>query len=310
MSATPVVSPRVGLIFSTYEHSWNGTTPRWSDIQAMVTRAEEIGFDSVWIADHLLLQTPHGEMGWWEGGSLLAAIAAVTSTIQIGTHVTNTAFRNPALLAKMADTIDEISGGRLILGLGAGYYDREFTAFGYPIDHKVGRFTEAIQILHGLLRHGEIDFQGRYYQARECVLRPRGPRREGPPIMIGGTGPRMLQLCAQYADLWNTNLYRTQSHPEVIAPLREQVDQACHAVGRDPDTLGRTCGVLVAPSGAAAANAMYSAAITGTPDEIVATLRAFGEEGIAHLIVRADPVGLASVEACAPILERLKSMNA
>lgn len=182
-------------------------------------------------------------MGVWECTTMLSALAAATSRVELGSLVMCTGFRNPALLAKMADTIDEISGGRLILGLGAGYPDREYPAFGYPTDHRYSRFAEAIHIIHGLLREGSIDFDGTYYQARECELRPRGPRPGGPPIMIGTRGKRMLRLTAQYADLWNAFLLRGHSRPEDLEPAMGSLDAACKDVGRDPATLARTASV-------------------------------------------------------------------
>ncbi len=115
-----------------------------------------------------------------------------------------TKFRNPAILAKMAATLDAISGGRLILGLGAGWHAPEFEAFGIPFDHRVDRFEEALQIIVPLLHTGQVDFQGRYYRTPNCELRPRGPRASGPQILIGAAGPRMLRLAARYADAWNT----------------------------------------------------------------------------------------------------------
>src|ERR687893_2015533 len=183
-----------------------GATPRWSDLAAIARRAEEVGFDSLWVQDHLLFRYPDQEPeGPWESFSLLAALAAVTSRVELGTLVTCVSYRNPALTAKIADTIDEISGGRLILGLGAGWHEPEYAAFGFPYDHRVSRFEEALQIITALLRTGHVDFQGAYYTARDCELRPRGPRPEGPPILVGGSGERMLRIAARYADAWNAH---------------------------------------------------------------------------------------------------------
>src|SRR3712207_2979464 len=152
----------------------------WSDLAAMCRLAEDVGFDSIWVPDHLLYFFPGEEpRGPWECWSILSAVAAVTHRVEIGPLVLCTNFRNPALIAKMADTVDEISGGRLILGLGAGWHEPEYRAFGFPFDHRASRFEEGIRIIHGLLRDGRVDFSGRYYQAQECELRPRGPPRQG-----------------------------------------------------------------------------------------------------------------------------------
>ena len=223
----------------------------WTDIAAMAHKAEEVGFDSIWLPDHFVIQDDPEEepIGVWECTTILSALAAATSRVELGTLVLGSGFRNPAMLAKMADTIDEISGGRLILGLGAGYHDPEYRAFGYPTDHRYSRFAEAIQIIHGLLKDGSIDFDGSYYQARECELRPRGPRPGGPPIMIGTHGKRMLRLTAQYADLWNAFLLRGHSRPEDLEPAMGSLEAACKEVGRDHATLARTASVDWSSSG-------------------------------------------------------------
>ena len=181
---------------------------------------------------------------------MISALAASTRKVEIGNLVLGMGFRNPALLAKMADTVDEISGGRLILGVGTGYHELEYRAFGYPFDHRYGRFEEAIQIVSSLLKTGEVDFDGKYYQARECLLKPRGPRPQGPPIMVGTKGHKMLRLTARHADIWNVYWTSTNNSPDGVPPLRERVDEACVEVGRDPATLARTVSVLVAEEGA------------------------------------------------------------
>ena len=181
---------KVGLQLNPYEGITEHGIPRWNDLKAMTQYAEAAGFDSIWVPDHLVVDWPDARYGQWECWSVLSALAAITTRIQIGSLVVCTGFRNPALLARMADTLDEISSGRLILGLGAGWHEPEFRAFGYPFDHRVDRFEEALRIIRTLLRTGRIDFKGKYYEARECELRSCGPRREGPPIMIGGPSRR------------------------------------------------------------------------------------------------------------------------
>jgi alkanesulfonate monooxygenase SsuD/methylene tetrahydromethanopterin reductase-like flavin-dependent oxidoreductase (luciferase family) len=220
------------------------------------------------------------------------------------------AYRNPALLAKIAATVDEISDGRLILGLGAGWNEVEYAAFGYPFDHRFDRFAEALAIICPLLREGKVDFAGRYYQARDCELRPRGPRPNGIPIMIGTTGARMLRLTAHHADAWNAWFDDTGNRPEGIAALREKVDAACVAVGRDPATLARTAAVLVKlPGGPDRLTGIPFERdvlpLVGSPDELAGKLRAFGHAGITHLQIMLLPSTLAGIAAFAPVLEIL-----
>jgi alkanesulfonate monooxygenase SsuD/methylene tetrahydromethanopterin reductase-like flavin-dependent oxidoreductase (luciferase family) len=307
---------KVGLMLPTVDDWMAGCTARWTDLVAMARRAEDVGFDSLWMPDHLIYEFGDpGEPrhGLWEAWSLLAALAAATTRIELGPLVACTGFRNPALLAKMADTVDEISGGRLVLGLGAGYHGPEYRAFGYPFDHLVGHFEEALRVIHTLLREGRIDFAGTYYEARECELRPRGPRPTGPPLLIGALAhaPRMLRLTAHYADLWNA---WSVNRSEDVGPLREAVDAACRKAGREPSTLGRTVSVLVDLPAATAhpqANwvtrfrAAFAPPVSGSPEELAERLRAFAREGIGHVQVYLEPSTVAGIEAFAPTLALL-----
>ena len=303
---------KVGLVLPMAEGRLDGATPRWGDIATMARLGEEIGVDSLWLPDHLLFQADDVITGQWECLTILSALAAVTRRVELGTLVVCTGFRNPALLAKMADTIEEISGGRLILGLGAGWGELEHQAFGYPFDHRASRFEEALTIILGLLRTGRVDVEGRFYQARECELRPRGPRPNGPPIMIGTRGERMLRLTARYADQWNTWLAFGRNDPADVAPLRAAVDAACREVGRDPATLARTAAVMVDPIGRNERPVILARAgiaptpIAGSPEEIAGRLLAFAQEGITHLQVHLHPNTPAGVEAFAPVLAALR----
>jgi alkanesulfonate monooxygenase SsuD/methylene tetrahydromethanopterin reductase-like flavin-dependent oxidoreductase (luciferase family) len=239
---------------------------------------------------------------------LLAALAAVTSRVELGPLVSCTGFRNPALLAKMADTVDEISGGRLVVGLGAGWNGPEYRAFGFPSDHRVDRFEEALQIIVPLLHEGHVDFQGRYEQARGAELRPRGPRPGGPPILIGAKGPRMLRLAATYADLWNAE--GPLRRPEEIIPLRAAGDVACAEVGRDPSTLGRSASVVInlptaqgpggqgAPTQGARPEPM-------SPKEIAELLRGYAQHGLGHIQLWLSPSTIAGLEWFAAVLDLL-----
>ena len=168
---------------------------------------------------------------------MLCALAEATERLEIGTLVVCNSFRNPALLAKMAHTVDEISEGRLILGIGAGWNESEFEAFGFPFEKVVGRFEEAVQIIRPLLREGKTSFHGKYYQIEKCEVTPRGPRKAGPPLMIGAFGPRMMRLAAQHADAWNWCY--TGSAATFEEPL-EKFRAAALRTGRDPDSIDAT----------------------------------------------------------------------
>jgi probable F420-dependent oxidoreductase len=303
----------VGLLMMPAEDPVQGTAPRWPEMLAMARRAEEVGFATVWIPDHLIIEVPRpGSQpeGCWEAWSLVAALAAATERIGIGLLVSCTAFRNPALLAKMADTVDEISGGRLILGLGAGWCEREFRAFGYPFDHRVSRFEEALTIISGLLRDGHMDFAGTYYQVRDCELRPRGPRPQGPPILIGSSskGERMLRLTARFADIWNRDFdgvnpgYEPYS-PEDLAASHARVDAACAEIGRDPATLERTVGVWVDLPTAPPRSSWN--ALRGTTDEIAAGLRTYADAGYTRVQVWPNSRTVDGIDDFAPVLSKV-----
>ena len=306
---------KVGLQLPMGQETGGGAT-RWSEIRDMATLAEDVGFDSLWVVDHFLyqLRADREPVGLWECWSQISALAACTKSVELGTLVLGMGFRNPALLAKMADTVDEISGGRLILGVGAGYHELEYRAFGYPYDYRYSRFAEAIQIVHGLLKTGAVDFAGKFYEARDCVLRPRGPRPEGPPIMIGSVSPKMLRLVARYADIWNAYWDDTANSPEGAARHRETVDEVCNEVGRDPATLERTVTVLTADADAdpwwddMPFSKEYSpiTPMMGGPAEIAEELRAYRREGVAHVQINMDGLTTKTIEQFAPALELLR----
>lgn len=298
---------KLGLILPVAEWRMDGETPRWADLLAMTNAAEEIGFDSIWVVDHLIVESQtEPTAGVWEGWTLMSALAAATERVEIGSLVTCMGFRNPALLAKMAETLDEVSNGRLILGLGAGHHEPEYRQFGFPFDHRVSRFEEAIQIVHGLLRDGHVDFDGVYHQAENCVLRPRGPRPGQVPIMIGTTGPRMLDITARYADHWNVYFDKTGNSVEGLKPLLEQVDAACERNGRVPGTLERSVSVLVGLGDDPGARGITVPYLTGSTSEIITELRAYADLGINQIQIRVEPNTLASVESLRPVVEAMR----
>lgn len=277
-----------------------GPIPAYATMRTLALQAEEAGFDSLWVADHLLYR-PDESTPWiaetqavWECWTILAALAEATTRVELGTWVLCTQFRNPALLAKMAATLDEVSGGRIILGLGAGWHRPEFDAFGIPWDHKVDRFEEALRIIAPLLREGTVDFQGTYYRAARCELAPRGPRPRGLPILIGAKRPRMLRLAARYADSWNhSGPY--SAFPTSRAELLAGLDAACAEVGRDPATLEVTASLRAVYPGAGHLSAQWDTDAS-KPGEVAEMLRAYEALGVSHVFCEflpATPAALA-----------------
>ena len=279
---------KVGLLVFTANDRYDNSVRSYDTIRAVAQQAEADGFDSVWLADHLLYRNP-GEptRGIWEAWTVLSALAEATKRVEIGTLVACNTFRNPAILAKVVTTADEVSHGRIILGIGAGWNEPEYEAFGLPFDHRVDRLEEALQIIKPLLRIGHVDFSGKYYQARNCEIAPRGPREEGPPLMVGGEGPRMLKLTAQHADLWNTGY---MGGPETMPERLAKIGAACRGVGRDPATLGITAFIgLWFPDLLPTKPKFLDAPLSGTPKEIAAAMRGYEELGMRHIMFQLEP---------------------
>ncbi len=277
-----------------------GGAPRFRDIRAMAEAAEAIGLDSFWLADHLIFRSPAGEnIGTWEGFTFLSALAAATSRILLGPLVACTSFRSPALLAKMADSLDEISEGRFILGLGCGWNEPEYTMFDYPFDHRVARFEEALAIIGPLLKGEQVTFHGTYYHADAAVLDTAWP------LALRATTLDRRHEAAHVAP--HRALRRCLQHrPRALGRARAGACRArapgVRGCGRDPQTLAFTsfANVHVLQSGETAdPNAQ---GIIGTAEEVAAALREFEAAGVTHLIMRFTAPGAAAIERFAPVL--------
>jgi alkanesulfonate monooxygenase SsuD/methylene tetrahydromethanopterin reductase-like flavin-dependent oxidoreductase (luciferase family) len=259
----------------------------------MARAAEESGYDSVWLGDHLLYDDP--PRGPLEAWTLLAALAAVTERVTLGPLVACAAFHPPGVLAKMAATVSEVSRGRLVLGLGAGWNRREFAAFDLPYDRRVARFEEAFAIIRDLLAGETVRRQGRFHSADRAMLLPRP---EHPlPLMVGSNGPRMLAATLPHVDAWNTWFADTGNTPEGFAQLNARITEAAEQAGRDPRTLVRSVCVYVRLEGPAERGAGVAPV---TPDALPGQLAAYEEAGADEVIVVADPITEASVRALAP----------
>jgi alkanesulfonate monooxygenase SsuD/methylene tetrahydromethanopterin reductase-like flavin-dependent oxidoreductase (luciferase family) len=301
----------IGVMLPIAERSAFGDRPvRFVDMLEMARMAEAAGYDALWLADHFLFRPPVAkegeEYGLWEAWTSAAALAQGTSRIKIGLLVTCLGWRNPGMVARMTDTLDEVSNGRFILGVGAGWHEPEYTAYGFPFDHRVSRFEDAIVILDGLLRTGHADHAGSYFSAVDAISRPRGPMgaKGGSPILVGSSGERMLRLIARYADAWNTVWH---NDPSATVPGLRALDDACAAVGRDPATIVGTAGGNVAQPGYTGTR---GDPIEGSNDQIAERMASFRELGFAHFVAGLDPCTPKSIEEFARVIELLDRMGA
>lgn len=281
---------------------------RWPEYVAMAGAAQAAGFDSMWLGDHLLYRGDgRPERGPWEAWTLLAALAGVTERIDLGPLVACLAFHPPALLAKMAATVDEVSGGRLVLGVGAGWNEPEFQAFGIPFDHRVSRFEESFEIVRRLLSGERVTLPGRFWQADDAVLLPKPARR--PPIMVGSAGERVLSIALPHVDAWNTWYDNYGNTAEGFAALNSKVSDAAQRAGRAPEEIARSACVLVVLDRAAGDRPLVVGVppLEGSPDRIAAGLRDLAEAGADEAILVVSPITEGSIRALGEVLAILDS---
>ena len=274
---------------------------RWPEYLAIAQAAEEVGFDSIWIGDHLLYRDP--ERGPWEVWSLLAALAASTERVTLGPLVACLAFHAPAVLAKKAATVDEISGGRLVLGVGAGWNEDEFRAFGLPFDRRVARFEESFEIVRRLLAGERVTFSGRFHAVEDCVLLPPPARR--PPLMVGSEGERMLAITLPHVDSWNCWYDWFGNTAEGFAALNARIDTAAERACRRPAEIERSACVLVAVDRSSRERPIEVPPVEGSAREIAARLRELAEAGADEAILVVNPITEASVRGLGEALAEL-----
>ncbi|HVL97484.1 MAG TPA: LLM class flavin-dependent oxidoreductase [Solirubrobacteraceae bacterium] len=269
---------------------------RWPEYLAMAGAAERAGFDSIWIGDHLLYRGDgRPERAPWEAWTLLSALAAATERVRLGPLVACLGFHPPGLIAKMAATIDEVSGGRFVLGVGAGWNETEFRAFGLPFDRRVSRFAEQFEIVRGLLAGERVTLDGRFARAEDAVLLP--PPRRRVPLMVGSNGPRVLGLTLPHVDAWNTWYEDYGNSAEGFATLDARVTQAARDAGRDPADVARSACALVVLDRAAGERAVTPQAppIEGPPAAVAARLRELADAGADEVILVASPINAATI---------------
>lgn len=299
---------QLGLTLPTLGLPMNQGFDNWEKISSIASEAEKIGFDTVWIPDELLWKFPPDftPMGTWECVAMAAAVSAVTESVTVGSWVLSALHRNPGLTAKVAETIDEISGGRFLFGLGAGHAGSQGKAFGFPEDKTVGRYEEALEIIVPLLREGEATYSGSYHSAFELNNIPRGPQGSSMPLLLAGHGPRTIGLAVKYADIWS-GYATTSSLPEAFSDMLQLVDQTCEEQGRDPSSLGRSIGVFVEPENQGIAEGIgLGVPISGSPDETAERVREFAAKGVTMLELAPVPFDGATMGYMSELIRALE----
>jgi alkanesulfonate monooxygenase SsuD/methylene tetrahydromethanopterin reductase-like flavin-dependent oxidoreductase (luciferase family) len=271
---------------------------RWSEVRAIAIAAEQAGFDSVWVGDHMLYRDARGERGPWDAWSMLAALSAATERVRLGPLVAATAFHSPGLLARMAATVGEVSGGRFTLGVGTGWNETEFRAFGVPFDRLTSRFVEAFEIVRRLLAGETVTVHGTYYDVEDAVLVPRLAHRV--PLMVGGAGPRLLAATLPYVDAWNTWYTPYGNTVDGFARLNAEIDDACVSAGRPPRDVARSACVFVAVDGGRGERP-HDVPPVG-PGELASHLRGLVDAGANEAILVVDPIDERSVRTLADVL--------
>jgi alkanesulfonate monooxygenase SsuD/methylene tetrahydromethanopterin reductase-like flavin-dependent oxidoreductase (luciferase family) len=275
----------------------------WPEYAAMARAAEEVGFDSIWLGDHMVYRDRGApERGPWDSWTMLAALAAVTHRVRLGPLVACTAFHPPGVLARMATAVHEISDGRFVLGLGTGWNETEFRAFGIPFDSRVSRFAEAFEIIRRLLAGERVTCSGRFHEVDDAVLLP--PPTRCPTLMIGTAGPRILGLTLPHVDAWNSWYSWYGNSVEGFVALTETITAAAAAAGRDPAEVERSACVLIC-FGEARERPPEADAPPVSPGSAAEHLAALAAAGADEAILVLDPIDAASIRALGPVLAAL-----
>jgi alkanesulfonate monooxygenase SsuD/methylene tetrahydromethanopterin reductase-like flavin-dependent oxidoreductase (luciferase family) len=271
---------------------------RRDELAAMARAAEESGFDSIWVGDHLLYRGDgRPERGPWDCWSTLAWLAGITARVELGPLVACTAFHPPGVLARQAAAVDELSGGRLVAALGAGWNEPEFRAFGFPFDHRVSRFEEAFEIVRRLLAGERVTLHGRYQSVDDAVLLPPPARR--PRLMVGANGPRLLQITLPYVDAWNTWYTNYGNTVEGFARCSAAVSEAAERAGRDPAAVERSVCVLVRLD---RAGERLGDAEPVPAESLRGHLTALAQAGANEAILVVDPITESSIRSLRTVL--------
>lgn len=295
---------QLGIVLPLDQQGPERSTVPWATIRELALRAEEIGFDTIWTPDELVWFVGEPPRGFWDGVSMAGAVAASTSRAKVGTWVMSALHRNPGIIAKTAETLDEISGGRFVFGLGAGHdWPGQARAFGLPEAAIFARFEEALEIIVPLIREGRASFEGSHHAARDLPQAPRGPRPGRMPLLIGGNGPKGQRAAVRHADIYSCYIEERAEVAEV-APRLASLEAICAELGRDPASIGRSVGVSVRPLEAAG---FQPNVISGSAEEIADAFRSFRDAGFTQLEIMVGPGTIAAFEALAPVVEAIRA---
>jgi alkanesulfonate monooxygenase SsuD/methylene tetrahydromethanopterin reductase-like flavin-dependent oxidoreductase (luciferase family) len=293
---------RVGICLPIGERGPERRADSYRQMRDLAVAAEQGGADSIWVADHFFYNFEEGGMrGLWESMTILSALAEATERVELGPLVMCVPFRNPGLIAWMANTLDEISAGRFVLGLGAGWYEAEFEAFGYEFTKRVSVFDESLQVIVPMLRDGRAAYEGSFVKGHS-ELRPPGPRLNGPPILMAGTKPRMMSLIARWADRWNSVWYGLPN--DEFRAERADLERACAAIDRAPKQIEVSAGVAVTNASVVPANTAES--LSGSVGQIAEGLNAWREEGVDEVMCRMEPPSVELVSLITRAAEQVR----
>jgi probable F420-dependent oxidoreductase len=279
---------------------------RWPELAGMARAAEEVGFESIWLGDHLLYRDDgRPERGPWDAWTTLAALAASTERVRLGPLVACAAFHPPGMLARMAASIDEVSRGRFVLGIGAGWNETEFRAFGVPFGERATRFEETFAIVRRLLAGERVTFEGRFARVEDAVLLPEPARRV--PMMIGSTGDRVLRAALPHADAWNTWYTGYGNTPEGFATLNDRVTRLAGEVGRPEGEVARSACALVVLDRDAGERPIDEGLVPleGSTERIAKGLSALAESGADEVILVLSPITERSIRSMGEALALL-----
>lgn len=275
---------------------WPQPTQSFATVKGLAEYVEQSGWDGLWLADHFMPNDDNTSAPWPEAWTTLAALGATVPRIRLGTLVTGNTYRHPAVLAKMAATVDHISGGRVVLGLGSGWQENEHEKYGLPfytVPNRLERLEEACQVIKALFNESSVNFDGKFYQLKDAPLEPK-PIQQPLPLLIGGGGEKVtLRITAQYADEWNV-----WGTPETLKHKMSILDAHCEKLGRDPKEIHRTAvALLILTDDEKIAAKMNNsderpARIAGSVAQLRETIAGYKDCGVDELIVPDFTLGM------------------